>query len=129
MSKEVMKMQAPPAVGPIKNKESRLMHLDALRGLIMILMAIDHASYFIAHTHVSEFWGIPLPQYQSALPFLTRFVTHFSAPGFFFLMGVGMILFADSRRKLGWTKNAIRKHFILRGLLLIAMQIFIETPA
>ncbi len=94
----------------------------------MILMAIDHASYFIAHVHVSEFWGAPLPQYQSALAFLTRFVTHFCAPGFFFLMGVGMFLFADSRRKLGWTGNRIRNHLLLRGGLLILLQIFIEAP-
>jgi uncharacterized membrane protein len=118
----------PSTVNPVHPKESRLIYFDALRGFIMILMALDHASYFIAHKHVSEFWGIPLPEYQSPLAFLTRFVTHFSAPGFFFLMGVGMTLFASSRRQMGWTENAIRKHFILRGLLLIVLQILVEAP-
>lgn len=95
----------------------------------MILMAIDHASYFIAHQHPAEFWGLPLPQYQETLAFLTRLVTHICAPGFFFLMGIGMMLFAHSRRRSGSTENAIRKHFITRALLLIVIQLFIENPA
>lgn len=111
------------------SNEARLLYLDALRGLIMILMAVDHASFFIAHKHPSEFWGQPLPEYAGALPFLTRFVTHFCAPGFFFLMGIGMMLFAESRRQLGWTDSAIRKHFLTRGALLIVLQLFIENPA
>jgi uncharacterized membrane protein len=57
MSKELMGNHAPSAIAPVKNKESRLTHLDALKGIIMIFMALDHASYFIAHTHLSEFWG------------------------------------------------------------------------
>lgn len=114
---------------PVEDKASRLLYLDALRGLIMILMAVDHASFFIGHKHPAEFWGQPLPEYASALPFLTRFVTHFCAPGFFFLMGIGMMLFAASRRQLGWTDSAIRKHFLTRGALLIVLQLFIENPA
>ncbi len=112
-----------------ENREPRLLYLDALRGLIMILMAVDHASFFIAHKHPAEFWGQPLPEYASALPFLTRFVTHFCAPGFFFLMGIGMMLFAESRRQLGWMDSAIRKHFLTRGALLVVLQLFIENPA
>lgn len=112
-----------------ENREPRLPYLDALRGLIMILMAVDHASFFIAHKHPAEFWGQPLPEYTGAFPFLTRFLTHFCAPGFFFLMGIGMMLFAQSRRQLGWTDSAIRKHFLTRGALLIVLQLFIENPA
>lgn len=113
----------------VADNASRLLYLDALRGLIMILMAVDHASFFIAHKHPAEFWGQPLPEYAGALPFLTRFVTHFCAPGFFFLMGIGMMLFAQSRRQLGWTDSAIRKHFLTRGALLVVLQLFIENPA
>lgn len=110
-------------------KEGRLLSLDALRGLIMMLMAIDHASYFIAKVHQDEFWGITLPQYHGILPFLTRWITHLCAPGFFFLMGVGMILFATSRLKAGWTENKIMRFFVTRGLLLIILQLLVENPA
>ena len=83
-------------------KPSRLLSLDGLRGLIMVLMALDHANHFIAQQHSpGEYWGGPFPAYRDVLPFLTRLVTHLCAPGFFFLMGVSMFLFANSRRKQG----------------------------
>lgn len=86
----------------------RLFALDALRGLIMLLMALDHANWFIAQKHsTGEHWGGPYPIYSDALPFLTRLVTHPCAPGFAFLMGVGMLLFAKSRKAHGWSKWVI----------------------
>lgn len=114
---------------PDPNKE-RLLPLDALRGFIMILMAIDHANYFVARMHpTGEFWGVPLPQYSNLFEFLTRFVTHICAPGFFFLMGVGIILFTNTRRSLGWTDGKIFRHFLSRGLILIGFQFFLENNA
>ena len=111
-------------------KSSRLFPLDALRGLIIILMALDHANLFIAQRHSSgEYWGGPFPVYDDALAFLTRFVTHLCAPGFFFLMGVGMVLFAHSRRKRGWSEGAILRHFLIRGGLLIALQLLVVNLA
>jgi uncharacterized membrane protein len=109
--------------------KGRLLPLDALRGLIMILMAMDHASYFVAKVHRGEFWGISLPQYCDVLPFLTRWVTHVCAPGFFLLMGVGMILFRASRLKAGWIEKKIIRFFVTRGLLLIVLQLLVENPA
>jgi len=96
--------------------------LDALRGFIVIVMALDHANFFIAEAHSpGEHW-FEMPRYDSALPFLTRLVTHPAAPGFFFLMGVGMMLFANSRRARGWTEGQIIRHFLIRGAVLIALQ-------
>src|SRR4051794_13009839 len=109
---------------------ARLLPLDALRGLIMVLMSLDHAAYFVARVHTrGEFWDLPLPRYDDALPFLTRFVTHFSAPGFFFLLGAGMALFTPARRRLGWTEGAITRHLLLRAALLIALQLLVENRA
>jgi uncharacterized membrane protein len=111
-------------------RSDRLLPLDVLRGLILILMAIDHANYFVARTHpTGEFWGVPLPQYDSLVEFLTRFVTHMCAPGFFFLLGVGMVLFANSRHSLGWSESKITKHLLFRGLILIFFQFFLENSA
>ena len=111
-------------------KTQRLLSLDALRGLVIVLMAVDHANYFVARMHPNgEFWGIPLPQYDSVLTFLTRFVTQPCAPAFFFLMGIGMFLFLESRRKQGWTEARISRHFIIRGFLLVLLQFFAENSA
>ncbi len=108
---------------------TRLFALDALRGLIMVLMALDHANYMIARGHTSgEYWGGPFPTYTDAISFLTRLVTHLSAPGFFFLMGAGMVLFAQSRRERGWTRGRISGHFLLRGASLIFVQLLVINP-
>ena len=54
----------------------RELPLDALRGLIMMLMALDHASAFIARKHSFEVWGMSLPVYDDPLRFLTRLTSH-----------------------------------------------------
>src|SRR5512139_3059913 len=100
---------------------ARLLPVDALRGLIIVCMALDHANHFVAQKHSSsEMWGGPFPTYTDPLAFLTRLITHLSAPGFFFLMGVGMFLFASARRKQGWSEWAILRFFLMRGGILIA---------
>jgi len=113
----------------VKQRSSRLPSLDALRGLIVMLMALDHAVFFVAKKHPLEYWGNPLPQHQDALWFLTRLSSHICAPGFFFLMGCSMVLFAASRRKRGWSESRITRHFLTRGLLLLVMQQFVVNPA
>ncbi len=111
-------------------KASRRLTIDALRGLIIVLMALDHANHYIAHKHPqAEMWGGAFPVYSDPISFLTRLVTHLSAPGFFFLMGVGMFLFADARRKQGWTELAILRHFWIRGAILIAIKLLIVDRA
>ncbi len=104
----------------------RALPLDLLRGLIIIFMALDHANYFVAQQHSSgEYWGGPIPTFPTTLAFLTRLVTHFCAPGFFFLMGTGMSLFAESRREKNWSEWRIIQHFLVRGAFLIILQVFL----
>ena len=59
-------------------KIPRLLPLDALRGLIIALMALDHANFFIARgKREPELWAGGFPNYRrDALAFLTRLVTH-----------------------------------------------------
>jgi uncharacterized membrane protein len=110
-------------------RNKRLLYLDAMRGMIMVLMALDHASFFVAKTHSHEFWGTAMPWYDSAMPFLLRAVTHLCAPGFFLLMGVGMALFIAARTREGWGNWRVARFFLIRGVLLIAFQQFLENPA
>ncbi|MBI5578485.1 MAG: hypothetical protein HY895_04960 [Deltaproteobacteria bacterium] len=97
--------------------------------MIMVLMALDHASFFVAKTHSHEFWGTAMPWYDSAMPFLLRAVTHLCAPGFFLLMGVGMALFIAARTMEGWGSWRVIRFFLIRGILLIAFQQFLENPS
>ncbi len=105
---------------------ARLLSLDRLRGLLMVVMALDHAVYYLTRLHIrGEFWGGPYPSYDSGLVFLTRWVTHLAATGFFFLLGVGQGLQYRSRRRAGWGWAPITGQFLLRGVLLIALQLLV----
>lgn len=106
----------------------RYRSVDALRGLIMMLMAIDHASATIARQHASEFWAGAMSAYDSAFPFLTRLVTHLCAPGFFFLMGAGIYWFAASRMESGWSRGRTAGRVALRGLTIFLVAQVFETP-
>lgn len=113
-----------------RDTAKRIEGLDALRGLIIVLMALDHANHFIAQQHSSgEYWGGFFPTYAEALPFITRFVTHICAPGFSFLLGIGMMLLAEARRRQGWSMGKIRRFLILRGLVLIGLQFLLINRA
>jgi uncharacterized membrane protein len=111
-------------------KASRVFALDALRGVAILLMALDHANLFVAQKHPpSEIWDGVFPIYYDPLAFLTRLVTHLAPTAFFFLMGVGMLLFARSRQQRGWSRWAVRRHFWIRGAVLMALQLLIVNRA
>ena len=120
----------PVAERPASSATQRLLSLDRLRGLLMVLMALDHAVFFLTRLHtVGEFWGGPYPSYDSALPFLVRWVTHLAATGFFFLLGAGQGLAARTRRRQGWGWGRTTGQFLLRGVLLIVVQLAVVNRA
>jgi uncharacterized membrane protein len=93
-------------------------------------MALDHANHFVAQKHSSgEYWGGPFPDYSEALPFITRLLTHLAAPGFFFLMGVGMALFTERQAGKQQSRLHLMVYFWIRGSLLIALQFLIVNLA
>ncbi|CAF1112458.1 unnamed protein product [Didymodactylos carnosus] len=114
---------------------SRLLSLDLLRGLIIIVMAWDHSHDFISDgklpkDHGDEGWSGPLATYDNNVGlFLQRWLTHFCAPGFFWLMGIGMAFFSTSRSKRGWSNWQIIKHFQIRGLFLVFSDRLVNIPA
>ena len=116
-----------PEVKPVS--DSRFESLDLYRGLIMILMALDHTSGVVTGKHGFEFFNMTLPSYFGDTPaFLTRFITHFCAPGFFFLMGVSVIFYSQSRLKLDWSNGKIIQSLFLRGGLIILLERILWNP-
>ena len=111
----------------VQASRPRLVGLDVLRGVIMILMALDHCAYFVAKAHPSEFWGFALPAHDGWISFLTRWITHLCAPGFFLLMGAGIALLGASRTRSGWSTGRIARHLAVRGFILVIIGQTIEV--
>jgi uncharacterized membrane protein len=85
----------PLAVNP--TSPSRIGSIDFIRGVVMILMAIDH---------VRVFSGIPAGG-PTAGVFFTRWITHFCAPAFIFLAGTSIFLYG--RRHTGLTRYLLTR--------------------
>ena len=77
----------------------RYRNIDILRGLIMVLMAIDHCYLTIYQTHFTESYDGALPNYGSLAVFLTRWVGNICAPGFALLMGMSISIFTANKKK------------------------------
>lgn len=107
----------------------RLRALDVLRGLLMAVMALDHVGLMVGRFHSQEMWAGAWTRYESALPFLTRYVTHLCAPGFFLLLGAGLALQAETRTRQGWTGGRVSRAIVTRGLVLLLVATVLEVPA
>jgi uncharacterized membrane protein len=100
---------------PVNPPSRRLESIDLLRGLLMLLMALDHTRDFFSNAQVD-----PTDPHQSwpALYF-TRWVTHLCAPGFVALAGASVYL----QGKRGKTRGDIGRLLLTRGLWLILMEV------
>src|SRR5262249_52511049 len=102
---------------PVKPARQRIDSVDLLRGIVMVIMMLDHTRDFI-HYGALLFDPLDLRQTNTAL-FLTRWITHFCAPLFVFLAGTGAYLqFAR-----GKSKRELSRFLITRGLWLIVMEV------
>jgi uncharacterized membrane protein len=92
----------------------RLVSVDVLRGLVMVIMALDHARDFMSYHH---FAPEDMAHTYGAL-FLTRFITHYCAPVFAFLAGTGAFL-STSRGK---SLPKLSRFFVTRGVWLLLLE-------
>ena len=99
---------------------SRIQSVDALRGFIMMLMAIDHIRDFVARSAM-EFLPTDLTR-TTAPVFFTRWITHFCAPVFMLTAGLGAFFWMSRGRH---SKGDLSRFLITRGLWLIFLEITI----
>ncbi len=96
---------------------NRLQSLDILRGLVIVLMAIDH---------VRDFWSLEAFQPEDLTQtspeyFFTRWITHFCAPVFVFLAGTSSFLYGHKVND----KKALSQFLLIRGCWLIFIELFV----
>lgn len=96
---------------------TRIRSLDVLRGIVMVLMAIDHARVFL-HEDFYRFNAEDLSKTTPEL-FFTRWITHFCAPVFILLVGTSTYLLQQKvqlKKKVTW-------FLVSRGLLLVLLEV------
>ncbi|MGA2746552.1 MAG: heparan-alpha-glucosaminide N-acetyltransferase domain-containing protein, partial [Candidatus Sulfotelmatobacter sp.] len=101
---------------PVPVQRGRIESIDVVRGVIMIIMALDHVRDFFGSSGVN-----PTDPATTTIPlFFTRWITHFCAPVFFLLTGTGayLSLRKKSKRELSW-------FLFTRGLWLIFLELVV----
>jgi uncharacterized membrane protein len=95
----------------------RVVSVDLLRGFVMIIMALDHTRDFFSKLR------FPPEDLSRATPalFFTRWITHFCAPAFFLLAGLGAALSLNRGR----TKKGLSWFLFTRGLWLVFLELIV----
>jgi uncharacterized membrane protein len=113
---------------------SRVKSVDALRGAVMIVMALDHVRDFI---HRGAMTGRSPTDLLTTTPvlFMTRWVTHFCAPVFMFTAGIGAYFYLSRRslgeggRRNGRTRGQLSAFLVTRGLWLMLLEVTVMRLA
>lgn len=122
-----------PSPAPTADAAHRLAALDWMRGFVMILMTVDHASamwnsgrvsadsaYLLDPATGGPAW-IPGTELDLA-QFLTRWITHLCAPTFLFLSGTSLAMSLERRRDQGASERALDRHLFIRAAVILGIE-------
>jgi uncharacterized membrane protein len=102
---------------PVKPARGRVDSIDLLRGIVMVVMMLDHTRDFV-HRYVFQGFDPSDLAHTSVKLFFTRWITHFCAPVFVFLAGTGGFL----QLARGKSKKELSRFLVTRGLWLIVLE-------
>src|ERR1700739_3688368 len=104
-----------------KRISQRVASIDWMRGFVMVLMTIDHASMAFDAHHMDNDSAMYADAVTTALPaaeFFTRWMTHLCAPTFVFLMGTSLAISVEHRVVKGANAWDIDRGMLMRGLII-----------
>jgi uncharacterized membrane protein len=103
---------------PGVERAPRIQSVDALRGAIMMIMAIDHIRDYVARS-AQEFLPTDLTHTTPAI-FFTRWITHFCAPVFVLTAGLGAYFWMTRGRH---SKGELSRLLVSRGIWLVVIEV------
>ncbi|KAJ3497488.1 hypothetical protein NLG97_g1864 [Lecanicillium saksenae] len=106
----------------------RVLGPDLLRGLLMMLMAMDHLTMALrswehGQGRINEQDGLVVEQWNRPVAYTIRSLTHLCAPGFMLLLGMGVVYLGNSRKKQGWSSLRLLRYFALRMVVLVLVML------
>ena len=117
------------AAEPIASRElpdaRRLPALDWMRGLVMVLMVIDHAGdmWDSGKTLTDTWWRWQPGDTLETAQWFSRWITHLCAPTFVFLAGTSLALSIERRLQAGANATAVDRHIAIRGLFIASLDL------
>lgn len=110
----------------IATNKQRIQSIDILRGMVMVIMALDHTRDFFYKAPLIAAGDAALNPTDlhttTPLLFFTRWITHFCAPTFVFLAGTSAFMMGQKR-----TKSQLSAFLIKRGFWLVLVELLIIT--
>ena len=108
---------------------ARLIAIDALRGLAIVAMALDHAAASVLVSLQAESYGGITPILGNWPSWVLGLFTNIASPTFWFLAGVSMSLYAGGRLRKGGTNGDITRFFLIRAAVLAVLDLTIAWLA
>lgn len=102
--------------GPARPFRARIDSIDLLRGIVMVVMMLDHTRDFVSRD--AYFFDPTDLSKTNLMLFFTRWITHYCAPVFVFLAGTGAYLQVARGKK----KSELSRFLVTRGLWLVVLE-------
>jgi uncharacterized membrane protein len=118
---DLLRRERPAPAAPAR---PRLDSVDLLRGVVMVIMALDHARDFMSYERTPDGTSFLDPidmAHTNPSLFLTRWITHYCAPTFVFLAGTGAFLSGSQGR----SKASLAWFLLTRGLWLAFLELIV----
>lgn len=115
--------EAQPTVAERSASSARIVAIDALRGVALILMALDHSAFFVGAGLQAESYGGQPVVLQSPAYWLSGLLTNLASPIFFFLGGYSLALYAAAQTRRGQPPQATTRFMLIRALVILALDL------